>query len=595
MSQLSTAELWRARQRGHELLRTASDPAGKPRVAVLSSFNVDLLPPLLADALHRAGLPAPQVSLGEFGQITQEALNARSQALAASPDVVVVIPAVEDLLSALYERRARLSGEQAASLVDDRISELQAALRALLARLPAAMLYVVAFGADRAPLEHVLDPASPQRGQWAIERFLWRLRQFGQGSPRIAVVDWDWHTRAAGRRLYIDERLWYLGRMRLNPLGLATLSELLAAHITIQHTAGRKAIAVDLDNTLWGGVIGEDGLKGIVCGEEGVGLAFADFQRELLALRETGVVLTICSKNNPADAYEALERHPGVVLRREHFAAERINWEDKATNIAALADELDLGLDSFAMLDDNPVERDYVRRALPTVAVPELPDDPVRRPAFLRGLPLFRRLSLTAADSERPRSYATHAARKRARVASISLADYIESLQQHVSIAAVDDASLARAAQLCQRTNQFNMTTKRYTVAELELMLAGDLFELYTASVSDRFGDSGITGLAILTFGDCGPDPDSARAEIDTFLLSCRVLGRGVEDELLAFIARRARVRGAGLLCARFIPTAKNLHAGGFYARAGFQAAADGQFSLDLAHSELGITQAPKE
>ncbi len=125
------------------------------------------------------------------------------------------------------------------------------------------MLYVVAFGADRAPLEHVLDPASPQRGQWAIERFLWRLRQFGQGSPRIAVVDWDWHTRAAGRRLYIDERLWYLGRMRLNPLGLATLSELLAAHITIQHTAGRKAIAVDLDNTLWGGVIGEDGLKDI--------------------------------------------------------------------------------------------------------------------------------------------------------------------------------------------------------------------------------------------------------------------------------------------------------------------------------------------
>jgi FkbH-like protein len=580
-SDLPRTDVADRRRRGQALL-DGLESRERGHVTVLSSFNVEWLPPLLAEALDRARLPLLEVRLGEFGQINLEALNPRSVALEHRPDAVVVIPAVEDMLAALYDRSAPVPEQQLDSLIEARVRELSTALDALLARLPSSMIYVVAFGTDRAPNEHLLDPTAARRGQRAIEHFLWRVRNLGALSPRIAIIDWDWHTRAEGTRRHFDERLWYLARMRLNPLGLATLSDLLALHIGAHGGATHRVIAIDLDNTLWGGVIGEDGMQGIVCGDDGVGLAFQDFQRELLALRETGVILAACSKNNPADAHEVLDRHPGMVLRREHFATERINWEDKATNIVAIADELDLGLDRFVMLDDNLVEREYIRRALPAVAVPELPQDPVRRPAFLRNSPLFRRLSLTQTDSERPAAYTAHVARKRARTVNLSLEDYIRSLEQTLSIEAVDDASLARAAQLCQRTNQFNLTSKRYTIAELEHLLSDADTELHTVAVRDRFGDSGITGLTILRF------TDRERVEIDTFLLSCRVLGRAVEDAVLEFAARRARARGARFLGGSYVATAKNAQVADFYSRAGFEAVGEGVFRLDLERSELG-------
>ncbi len=581
---ITPAIIRQRRQRGQELLAGSDSVSFRGlRVAILSSFNVDFLPPLLAEALDRTGLRPSEVSLGEFAHISQEALNPSSRVLQSRPDAVVVIPAVEDLLSGLYDRSSPIVEERTESLVDDRIHELETALLAVLDRLPSAMVYVVAFGTDRAPIEHLLDPASVRRGQWAIERFLSRVRSLGALSPQIAIVDWDWHTRAEGVRRHFDERLWYLARMRLNPLGLATLSELIALHMGSHGLGTRKAIAVDLDNTLWGGVVGEDGLHGIVCGDEGLGLAFQDFQRELLALRETGVILVICSKNNPADAHEALDRHPGMVLRREHFATERINWEDKAANIVGVADELDLGIDSFVMLDDNPIEREYVRHALPAVAVPELPEDPVRRPALLRSLTLFRRLALTEADSERPGAYTAHVARKRTRTVSLSLEDYIESLDQKIAIEPVDEASLGRAAQLCQRTNQFNLTAKRYTIADLGQLLTDADAELHTVSVSDRFGNSGITGLIILR------SLNGQTVELDTFLLSCRVLGRGVEDVLLAFAAGRARARGARFLHGRYVPSAKNAQVAHFYSQFGFEIVGEGAFRLELARSKLGL------
>jgi FkbH-like protein len=574
------------RRNGQRLLAAAREgDQAAPRVAVLSSFNVDFLPPLLAEALDRAGLPAPLVNLGEFGQISQEALNPSSPALPPGTDAVVVIPALEDLLAALYDPAASLSSQDAAQLVEDRLTELATALSAVLERLPAAIVHVVVMGSARAPVEHVLDPASTRRGQWAVERWLARVRELGSLSPRITLVDWDWHTRRDGTRGYEDARLWYLARMRLSPLGLAILADLLATHMSAQGGQTRKVIAVDLDDTLWGGIVGEDGLTGVVCGHEGQGLAFQDFQRELLALRDTGVVLVIASKNNPEDAHEVLERHPDMVLRPEHFATERINWEDKASNLVAMAQELDLGIDSFVLLDDNPVERDFVRRALPEVAVPELPADPVLRPAFLRELPLFRRLSLTAADRERPGSYRAHVARKQTRTVGLSLADYIASLEQTIAVEPVDSGSLARAAQLCQRTNQFNLTTRRYSVAELELLLSDENAELFTVAVSDRFGDSGITGLVILRFAT------AQSAAIDTLLLSCRVLGRGIEQTLLEFAAARARARGRRSLQGAYVPTAKNGQVAEFYPRAGFTATdkEQGVFALDLSASELGL------
>jgi FkbH-like protein len=564
------------RRRGLELKTEATGP----RLFVLGTFNLDLLPPFLLEALDRAGLAAT-VSAGGFGQLAQTILDPASALYDPAPDEILIVPACEDLLAPLFELPGSQLDERAAeALVDERLAELSSQLDILLERLPAATCYVVAMGSDHAPVEHVLDPAAPGRRQQAVERWLQGVRRLGGRSPRIVVVDWDWHSRRYGSAAVRDDRLWYLARMRLNQLGLAALADVFALNVAAYGGRARKVVALDFDGTLWGGIVGEAGVGGLDLGEEGVGLAFQDVQRELLKLRDIGVLLVACSKNNLDDAVEVFEQHPAMILRREHLAAERINWQDKATNLRELAAELRLGLDSFVFLDDNPVEREWVREACPEVLVPDLPEDPVDRVAFLRSAPWFARIATTDADLGRAASYEEQRGRTQLHEAATSFEGFLASLEQQASIDPVTDASLGRAAQMCQRTNQFNLTTKRYTAANLEALLASPDNELYTLSVADRFGDSGITGLAILRI-------DGQEAIIDTFLLSCRVLGRRIEDAFLAFLADRAVACGATSLLGLFEQTAKNSQVARFYADRGFDEVEQGAFRRSLTAAPL--------
>jgi FkbH-like protein len=550
---ISASEAARRRDRGAAALAEGNrDGLPELRVVVVGTFNLDLWPPFLVEALERAGLYA-HVSLAQFGQLAQELLEPSGPA-----DAVVVVPAADDPLG----------------------GELEPLVAAALERRPEATFYVVAFGPEDVAAPHVLDPAAPERGQVEVERFLAEVRRLGALSPRVVVVDWEWASRGVAEA-YRDARLWYLARMRLNPQGLAALAESVAEHVAASRGMARKVVAVDLDDFLWGGVVGEVGLAGIELGEDGLGLAYQDLQRELAKLARTGVLVVAASKNNRADVDEVLDRHPAVVLRRDDFAALRVSWEDKATSLRELAAELDLGLDSFVFLDDNPVERDWVRAALPEVLVPELPDDPVERPAFLRRAPWFRRISVTGADATRTESYRAQSERRELRGAVASFDDFLAELGQEAVVEPLHEGSLARAAQLAQRTNQFNLTTRRYTVAELEAIAADPAAEAYTLALSDRFGDSGITGLAILRFLD-GP------AEVDTLLLSCRVLGRRVEDAFLAFLAERARERGARTLVGRYVESPRNEQVRSFYADRGFEAEGDA-FRLDLERSRLEL------
>jgi FkbH-like protein len=572
---LGPGELSARRRRGIALLEHPSTPEAT-RATVLSTFNVELLPPFLADALERVGQAPQAISVGAFGQLAQQLLPPDSSLYRDVPDVVVLVLAVEDLLEPLFKSvPSQLSTDDAAALVAARVEELRGWLGLALERLPATTFYVGLIGPVAAPLEHVLEPLAPERGQVFVQRLHEDVLALSGLSGRVVALDWEWRIRElAGTSVY-DPRLWYVARMRLSPGGLAVLAELVARYAAAMHGATCKVAAIDLDGVLWGGVVGEAGLRGIELGDEGVGLAFQDFQRELLRLRDIGILLALCSKNNPQDASEVFERHPAMLMRREHFSAERINWHDKATNLRELAAELGLGLDSFVFLDDSPIERDWVRRALPEVIVPELPEDPAERPALLRSMLAFARMALTEADRGRASAYHAERDRRAFSASASSFPEFLESLEQQATIEPVSDASLARAAQLCQRTNQFNLTTRRYDAAELERMLAEDDVELYTLAVSDRFGDSGITGLAILRLaGD--------EAEIDTFLMSCRILGRGLEDALLAFVAERADARGARLLTGRYEPTAKNAQAADFYAARDFKPAASGSFCLEL-------------
>jgi FkbH-like protein len=325
----------------------------------------------------------------------------------------------------------------------------------------------------------------------------------------------------------------------------------------------RKAIVVDLDNTLWGGVVGEDGPHGLKLGSEYPGAAFRALQRVLLECHERGVILAIASKNNEKDAMEVLVDHPEMLLRPLHFAAMQINWNPKPENLRLIARTLNIGIDSLIFIDDNPAERAQMREQLPEVLVVELPVDPMGYADAIRQLPVLERLRVSAEDRDRGRQYEEQRQREELHRTSGSIEDFYRSLEMQVTIRPIEPNTLARSSQLTQKTNQFNLTTRRYDEARIASMLDDEAWRTYACSVRDRFGDNGLVGLALVrVLGESW--------SIDTFLLSCRVIGRTVETGMLARIAAEAYSAGVKRLIGEFIPTAKNAPASEFYRDHGF-------------------------
>jgi FkbH-like protein len=349
-----------------------------------------------------------------------------------------------------------------------------------------------------------------------------------------------------------------------------------------------KALVVDLDNTLWGGVIGADGMAGIQLGPEYPGAAYQEMQRALLDLHHRGILLAVCSKNNHDDAMEAIERHPGMLLKSSHFAAIRINWADKAQNLREIAAELKIGVDALAFLDDNPIECQLVRAELPDVFVIDMPREPMELARAVRVCPVFERLSISAEDQQRGAYYQSQREREQAEQSISSREDFYRSLQQEAEISPLTTATLARVAQLTNKTNQFNLTTRRYNEQQITAMVANPGWNCFSIRVKDRFGDNGLVGVAIMHTQD-------AICEIDTFLLSCRVIGRTVETAFLSFLAHRAQAQGARQVQGWFLPTGKNAPARDFYSSHGFTVVKrNGEatlWRLDLSHE---VPQCPQ-
>jgi FkbH-like protein len=490
------------------------------RLAVLRSFTVEPLVPLVRAGAFAGGLDLA-VHLGGFNAYAQEMLDPRSGLYEFQPGIAILAVQPGDLppgreAPALGEYVAAFRARSDAALVihDFGVPELDAELRRL---------------------------AGEQAGVYALP---YRERVAGHGI--------DERNRTAMGMPLANEALLPLSREWLrfiHPLG------------------GRvsKALVTDLDNTLWAGVIGEDGITGIASGPEG---PHRELQAALLELHARGILLAVCSKNDEADALEALERHPGLLVRPAHFAALRINWRDKPENLRQIAAELGIGTDALAFLDDDPVERERVRSELPEVAVLEPAGGAQSLAAAVRDSPLLARLALSAEDRARQRHYAERRTRDEARRAAPSLEEFYRSLAQEVTVERMTPETAERAAQLTQKTNQFNLTTRRYALPELQRLFGSGEAHVFTARVVDCYGDNGLTALAILR------DTPSA-VEIDTLLLSCRVIGRGVETALLSFLAERARARQQPLR-GRFVPTKKNALARDFFRDHGFRLLEEG-------------------
>ena len=326
----------------------------------------------------------------------------------------------------------------------------------------------------------------------------------------------------------------------------------------------KKCLILDLDNTVWGGVIGDDGMENIQVGELGMGHAFDGLQRWARQLKQRGIILAVCSKNDEATAKRPFQEHPDMILRLEDIAVFVANWNNKADNIKHIQATLNLGFDTMVFLDDSPFERNLVRELLPAVTVPELPDDPALYVAHLCSLNLFETASFSEEDLQRTRQYQDEAARGDFQKAFTSIDDYLRGLEMLSEVKAFDDFSLPRIAQLTQRSNQFNLRTVRYTEADIERVRKADQFITLSFHLADKFGDHGLIGLVILE------KLDKERAFIDTWIMSCRVLKRGLEEFIVNQMAGRARARGIGRLLGEYLPTAKNKMVKDLYAQMGF-------------------------
>ena len=537
-------------------------PVTKQRLGILRSFTVEPIVPLLraGAVVYRVDL---DVEVGQFNAYAQEVFDPSSFLYREELDVVLLAVQLRDIAPELADGFAELPLGEITTVVERVAGELRTWVETIRSR-SAAHVMVHNFEVPTEPTLGVSDMGNPA-GQIAVVQDLnRRLQKLATEVTGMSIVDYSGMVARAGSEAWHDPVRWNTVRLpmradRLNDVASGWLQHLVPV-------AGRvcKAVVCDLDNTLWGGVVGEEGIAGIKVGPESKGLPFQALQQTLLNLRARGILLAISSKNNHEDALEAINGHPEMLLREEHFSAMRINWQPKSQNLSEIAQELNIGIDSLAFLDDNPVERLQVRGEHPEVAVLDLPEDANLYAPLVADCPLFQRLSVSSEDRVRSVMYAQQKQRAELQESTGSLEDFYRSLEMKITFGGVDDLSLARVAQLTQKTNQLNMTTRRYSEQQISEFAADPAKRVYWVQVVDRFGDNGIIGVMIV-------EEQGTAWEIDTFLMSCRVISRSVETAMLGFLCEQAIEAKAEKLAGDFLPTKKNAPAEKIYADHQFQ------------------------
>lgn len=382
----------------------------------------------------------------------------------------------------------------------------------------------------------------------------------------VELLALDRLVASDGLAAWYDPGMWHHSKQEVHPAAAEMYGEQVARLVAAARGRSAKCLVLDLDNTLWGGVIGDDGLNGIVLGQgSGQGEAFVEFQQYAKDLSLRGVILAVCSKNDPANAMEPFESHPEMVLRAQDIVCFRANWDDKATNLRRIAAQLNIGLDTLVFVDDNPVERGLIRRELPMVAVPELPEDPAGYAATLAAAGYFEGLRTTDEDRSRCQLYQANAEREQLREKVTDIGSYLQSLNMALTAKPFDGMGLARVTQLINKTNQFNLTTQRLTEAEVAARMDDPHYLTLQVRLTDRFGDNGI--IAVLIARLC----PSGEATIETWLMSCRVLGRKVEEACLNVLAETSAKHGMKQLIGEYRPTEKNNLVRELYGSLGFK------------------------
>jgi FkbH-like protein len=548
-------------------VKKSIDPSWKEvRIAILGDHATQFIKEALIGygAIHKLNYTIYEA---EYSQIDQEILDADSELYHFKPEIVIVTNSVYKLEQSYHYSK------QQNSFANSFLDKVEGWLEALKNNASAKVIL--------STFPELPDSVFGNFATKVSSSFLFQLRVLNLELMKLSAQNGNLflcdvaalygvygQNTAKSAHMYINADMIF--SLDFIPVFAKQINDIILA----LRGKFNKCLILDLDNTTWGGIIGDDGLENIKIGDLGIGKAFSKLQTWAKALKERGVILCICSKNDEANAKEPFEKHPDMVLRLEDISVFVANWENKASNIRNIQEILNIGFDSMVFLDDNPFERNLVRQELPEVIVPELPEDPAEYLDYLLALNLFETASFSENDKDRTKQYQAEAERVSSVAKFANIDDYLASLEMKSEVKEVDNFSLPRVAQLTQRSNQFNLRTQRYTDEDLTKMLASGNYIAISYTLVDKYGDNGLISAIVLK-------KEKDHMFVDTWIMSCRVLKRTMEPFVLNSIVEIAKKEGYSKLLGEYLPTAKNGMVKDHYKNFGFKEE-EGRWELNL-------------
>lgn len=508
-------------------------------LAILSNINADYINRILSKELD----VVPSVG---YGNIWGQLLDQQSVLNNSNPDHIVVIVDIEQLLDGIFDL------QKAVEMVDNWFIDFDAAVIT-------GREYIVSDVSFRLGAIEDNDSIFYERVEYY---WLNQLMDRIEKHSNIHLLKLKKIINEIGKKNFYSSKLWYMGKIPYSNEGSNRIAKEIRSVVELIGRINKKVLVVDMDNTLWGGILGEKGIEGIALSDDHMGAIYKAVQQDIMRMKQKGVMLAICSKNNESDVQKVWDNHPYMILKKEDFVSIKINWRDKTDNIKDIAKELNVGLDAFVFIDDMPTERENIILRLPEVTVPEFPDDIELYPEFINNIynTYFKKMKSTDEDSVKTQLYLDNAKRKEAEK-GLSYEEFLMSLKLKVRRMEMNESRIERVVQLIGKTNQFNLTTKRYSRQVIDGMIASG-YKIYAYNISDKFGDYGLVAVAIV---------DMNRKFLDSFLMSCRVMGKQVENYIINDIEEDLLKQGMDVLYSEYIKTAKNMPVEKFYDGLGYR------------------------
>jgi FkbH-like protein len=536
----------------------------KVRVAILSCFTIYGLEESLKVKCAERKLGCMTYS-SPYNQYNQDILNSASPLYEFTPDLTFMLLDTRTILSSLFYNPYSVSVSERREYIENRVKDLVNLVRKFTIKSK-SKLVVANFHTPVYTPYGICETKTEYGLREMVLDLNAKLSYSLRNEPSAFVFDFDSFVAKYGEVNVYDYRQLLFGDIKVSLNCIPSLAEEFMGYISPASGINRKCIVLDLDNTLWGGIVGEDGFEGIKLSPQYPGTSFIEFQRVIQALHERGIILAINSRNNEDEALRVIREHPYMVLRENNFASIKINWNDKISNTKAIAEELNIGLDSLVYFDDDPVNRELISIALPEVMTVDLPKDPALYAQTLMDLNVFNTFSITDEDKRRGQMYVEERKRSQLEKSVNDIDEFLSQLGIRIDIRKADKFTIPRISQLVQKTNQFNLTTIRFQEEEILKFSEDKNMLVGCAQTADKFGDNGITGVFIVK-----KNPDYSEWNIESFLLSCRVMGRRIEYGIMEYILNEARKEGIRRVRGRYIPTSKNKPCENFLTHSGFK------------------------